>query len=209
MCGRFEQHVARMRAWTQLLDDWPGSVVDRHNICPTQSAATFDAEGYRERHWSLIPRWARDPKLKFATFNARGETLADKNTFRGAWQHSQRCVVPASGYFEWTGPKGNKQCHYVTSGDEAGLALAGLWECWQRADATVHSFTIVTVAAAEHISWLHHRMPLMLRPDQLDTWLTGAPEHANELIRAAEAPQLSVRPVAHPNATAPPDSTED
>ena len=209
MCGRLEQHVARMRAWTQLIDDWPGSVVDRHNICPTQSAATFDAEGYRERHWSLIPRWARDPKLKFATFNARGETLADKNTFRGAWQHSQRCVVPASGYFEWTGPKGNKQCHYVTSGDEAGLALAGLWECWQRADATVHSFTIVTVAAAEHISWLHHRMPLMLRPDQLDTWLTGAPEHANELIRAAEAPQLSVRPVAHPNATAPPDSTED
>ena len=209
MCGRFEQHVARMRAWTQLIDDWPGSVVDRHNICPTQSAATFDAEGYRERHWSLIPRWARDPKLKFATFNARGETLADKNTFRGAWQHSQRGVVPASGYFEWTGPKGNKQCHYVTSGDEAGLALAGLWECWQRADATVHSFTIVTVAAAEHISWLHHRMPLMLRPDQLDTWLTGAPEHANEMIRAAEAPQLSVRPVAHPNATAPPDSTED
>jgi len=65
------------------------------------------------------------------------------------------------------------------------------------------------VAAAEHISWLHHRMPLMLRPDQLDTWLTGAPEHANEMIRAAEAPQLSVRPVAHPNATAPPDSTED
>ena len=127
----------------------------------------------------------------------------------GAWQHSQRCVVPASGYFEWTGPKGNKQCHYVTSGDEAGLAFAGLWECWQREDATLHSFTIVTVAAAEHISWLHHRMPLMLRPDQLDTWLTGAPEHANEMIRAAEAPQLSVRPVAHPNATAPPDSTED
>ena len=128
MCGRFEQHVARMRAWTQLIDDWPGSVVDRHNICPTQSAATFDAEGYRERHWSLIPRWARDPKLKFATFNARGETLADKNTFRGAWQHSQRCVVPASGYFEWTGPKGKRTPFAIGLRNRRWFCFAGLWD---------------------------------------------------------------------------------
>lgn len=200
MCGRYEQHIPALVSWVRVLGDWPKDLPSRYNICPTQTAATVDAEGWRERHWSLIPAWSKSPKLKYSTFNARAESLADKATFRNAWKHSQRCVVPASGYFEWTGPKGSKQCHYVTADDDAGLCFAGLWEVWERAGERLDSFTIVTVPAAVSIEWLHHRMPLMLDAANVDQWLTGAPEEAGDLL-AMRAAEVAVRPVASPKDT--------
>ena len=82
MCGRYEQHIPALVSWMRVLGDWPRDIPSRYNVCPTQTAATVDAEGYRERHWSLIPAWSKAPKLKYSTFNARAESLADKATFR-------------------------------------------------------------------------------------------------------------------------------
>ena len=89
------------------------------------------------------------------------------------------CVVPASGYFEWTGAKGQKQCHYVTGGDEAGLAFAGLWEVWKDKNTLdedgepleLYSCTIITGSPNEKVAEVHDRMPVMLPPDTWDTWL--------------------------------------
>lgn len=184
MCARFEQYFERVHRWSKLLHEWSKKRGPQYNIKPTQQAGTYDAEGLRERSWWLIPPWSKTPKIKYPTFNSRAETLADKPAFRHAWQHSQRCIVPASRYFEWTGPKGMKQCHAIERSDGEPHLLAGLWETWKGDDQTVESFTIVTVEAAPEIDWLHPRMPRTLEDEtETDTWLHASPEEAAELLK--------------------------
>ncbi len=183
MCGRYEQHLKLAHRWTNILRDWPQDRAPQFNVKPTQVSGTYDAEGFRERSWWLIPPWSKEPKIKYPTFNARAETLTEKPAFRHAWKHSQRCIVPASCYFEWTGPKGAKQCHAIERGDGEPHLLAGLWETWKGEGHTVESFTIVTVAAAPAIDWLHPRMPRALQDEgEADIWLHGAPEDAGKLL---------------------------
>lgn len=183
MCARYEQHLPATHRWSQLLRDWPRARKPQFNVKPTQLSGTYDAEGFRERSWWLIPPWSKSAKLKYPTFNARAETLAEKPAFRHAWKQSQRCVVPASCYFEWTGPRGSKQCHRIARSDGQPHLLAGLWEHWQQGTDTVASFTLVTVDAAPAITWLHPRMPRALCDEsEADTWLHGAPEEATKLL---------------------------
>ena len=77
--------------------------------------------------WGLIPRWAKPDRIPERTFNARSETVAEKPTFRDAWK-KRRCVIPVSGYYEWTGEKGSKQPFYFHPENNTPLLLAGLWE---------------------------------------------------------------------------------
>lgn len=198
MCGGFEQYVRRMQLWVGDIPRWNDDPINRLNIRPTMTVGTIDAEGYKERSWSLIPKWAKTPKLKYSTFNARGETLHEKPVFKGAWAASQRCLIPASAYFEWTGPKGNKQCHAVMPAHDDGLCFAGLWEVWARDGERRDSCTIVTVAAHESIAWLHHRMPLMLDKDGAEVWLAGAPEASQDLISPALPTALKTQEVGSP-----------
>lgn len=184
MCSRFEQHLERVHRWSKVLRDWSRKRAAQYNIKPTQLAGTIDAEGFSERSWWLIPPWPKSARIKYPTFNARGETLAHKPAFRHAWQQSQRCIVPASCYFEWTGPKGSKQCHVVERSDGAPHLLTGLWETWVGGDQTVESFTIVTVDAAPEIDWLHPRMPRALADEtETNTWLHGSPDEAADLLQ--------------------------
>lgn len=199
MCGGFEQYVRRMQLWVGDIPEWVDAP-DRLNIRPTQPVGTIDAGGSRERQWWLVPRWSKTAKPRYATFNARAETLADKPAFRQAWAASQRCLIPASAYFEWTGPKGSKQCHAVTPDHDAGLCLAGLWETWTGPEGQVDSCTIVTVAAHPSIDWLHHRMPLMLSSSQVDQWLTGSPDEAGQLLQSALPDPLITRDIDNPGA---------
>lgn len=183
-----------------VLTSWPTERPSRHNIRPTVPVGTIDAEGFQERRWSLIPPWSKTEKLKYATFNARAETLHEKPAYRHAWKQSQRCLIPASGYFEWTGEKGAKQCHYVTPSDGKGLVFAGLYESWKGEDQEIQSCTIVTTQAEPSISWLHHRMPQILEFQQIDTWLHGSPEEASMILQEIPAYPLTITQVASPKA---------
>lgn len=198
MCGAFEQHGIAMHQWAALLADWPANDVNRKNLRPTDMAATLDAEGYMLRKWSLIPRWSKDPKLKFATFNARSETLAEKPTFRDAWRRSQRCVVPASAYFEWPVLDGKKQCHRISRQDGDAILLGGLWETWQQGELKLDTFTIITTAAARDIDWVHSRTPLLIAPDQIDHWLNCSPEKAGQMLGPRGESGLYASAVASP-----------
>ena len=197
MCGAFEQHGIAMHRWAAMLGDWPSHDQDRKNIRPSNMASTFDAEGYSLRNWSLIPRWSKDPKLKFATFNARAETLTEKPSFRDAWRRSQRCVIPASAYFEWPILDGKKQCHRIARQDDT-ILFGGLWETWRQADVTLNTFTIITTAAASDIAWLHSRTPLLLDPEQVDQWLSSSPEEAEQMLQPRNVSGLAASIVASP-----------
>lgn len=147
-----------------------------HNVAPTapvHAVRTRVSDGVRElaiMRWGLVPSWAEDPRIGARFINARAESLAAKPAFRSALGR-RRCLIPADGWFEWTarGDRPGKQAYYLTPGDGAGLAFAGVWESW--GDERLLSCTIVTTAATGQLTAVHHRMPLVLPADRQAAWL--------------------------------------
>lgn len=146
------------------------------NIKPTQQLNMLAHEGgayvATSARWWFVPHWFKgDVKgWKQTTFNARIETAAEKPTFRTAWE-SARCVIPAIGYYEWTGPKKDRRPNYITVKTNAPLIFfAGLHS--KLRDGT-RTCTILTREAAPQIAHIHHRMPVILTADEIDSWTTG------------------------------------
>lgn len=160
----------------------------RFNIAPTQEAPVIRAakDGAREvamLRWGLVPSWARDLKIGTTMINARSEGVEAKPAFREALKQ-RRCLVPATGFFEWQGEPGRKQPWAITVPGQPLFALAGLWERWRPAEGEpVETFTIVTTDANQQVARIHDRMPVILPMDTLDTWLAGPADEARALLK--------------------------
>jgi putative SOS response-associated peptidase YedK len=192
MCGRYAATLPpeMMAELFKLLNTV--DMVPRYNIAPTQPvAAIWEEGGRREGHfarWGLVPRWVKDPREFPLLVNARAETMREKAAFRDALKHG-RCIVPASGYYEWhTGPDKKKRPYYITRADGAPMALAGLYATWSGPEGEeVDSVATITVAANPQLSVIHDRMPAILLDDrQIDDWL-----NVRE-VRAEEAAQMAL-----------------
>ena len=123
--------------------------------------------------WGLVPSWAKDLTFGTRCINARAETLATASAFRGAYE-ARRCLVPASAFYEWSGPKGKRVKWRIVLKDEPLFALAGLWEWWKERtpDAKpVHTYTIVTTDANAALAPIHDRMPVIVAPHDYARWL--------------------------------------
>ena len=177
----------------------PGRIGKRFNIAPTQHAPVVRAtpDGGRELamlRWGLVPSWAKDLKVGTKMINARSEGIESRAAFRAAVRQ-RRCVVPATGFYEWQGEAGRKQPWAITLPGQALFAFAGLWESWTPAGGEpVETFTIVTTDANAPIARIHDRMPVILPPDAVDTWLTAPPGEALSLLQAY-AGEVSLRAV--------------
>jgi putative SOS response-associated peptidase YedK len=171
----------------------------RYNIAPTQEAPVVRTAGDGTREaamlrWGLVPSWAKDIKIGTKMINARSETAPEKPSFRSAFRH-RRCLVPASGFFEWQGEPGHKQPYAITVGDQPLFAFAGLWESWRSADAeVVETYTILTTDPNAAIATLHDRMPVILHPADWGEWLGGTVEQARSLL-LPYAGAVTLRPV--------------
>jgi putative SOS response-associated peptidase YedK len=173
----------------------------RFNIAPTQEAPVvrIDREGAREvamLRWGLVPFWAKDLKVGTSMINARSEGIEAKPAFREAIK-SRRCVVPATGFFEWQGERpGRKQPFAITVPGLPVFGFAGLWERWRAEKDTepVETFTIVTADANPAVARVHDRMPVILPMDAIDTWLTGPADAARQLL-GPYAGEIALRPV--------------
>ncbi|MCH9674683.1 MAG: SOS response-associated peptidase [Gammaproteobacteria bacterium] len=159
-----------------------------YNIAPTQPVLAIrktDAErAYCTLRWGLIPSWAKDLKIGARLINARGETVADKPAFRTAFRR-RRCLLPASGFFEWKKVGKLRQPYYFRMADQAPFCFAGLWERWQSPDGeTFESASIITTHANEVVKAVHHRMPVILDPKNYELWLSedSGPADLNELL---------------------------
>ena len=181
MCGRFTQNYTWSQVHEFLSVFGPAlNLRPRYNIAPTTmvDVVRLNAEGRRElvsMRWGLVPFfWKKTLKELPATFNARAETVAEKPMFRGAFR-SRRCIIPASGFFEWTGEKGDKTPHLFSAADGSPvLGFAGLWDRWR--DPTgeeVLSCTIIVSGASEWMVPYHDRMPVLLNERDFDAWLKG------------------------------------
>jgi len=192
MCGRYASTLPpeMMAQLFRLLNSI--ETVPRYNVAPTQPiVAIWEAEARREAHfarWGLVPGWVKDPRDFPLLINARAESMADKPAFRDPLKHG-RCIVPASGYYEWhTGPDRKKQPYYITRADGQPLALAGLYATWMGPNGEeIDSVATITVPANGQLSAIHHRMPMIL-PDAeaQDAWLDV------RQVRAREAAQLAL-----------------
>jgi putative SOS response-associated peptidase YedK len=199
MCGRYALYgpVKRKRVEDRWFDDL-AALGSSYNIAPTEAAPVMRLVDGRPTvallRWGLIPYWAKDPAMGNRLINARADTLTEKPAFREAYRW-RRCLVPASGFYEWRRIPGGKQPWYVTSADRTMLAFAGLWERWRPAGAEpVLSFTIITTDASGPIKEIHERMPAILEPEDFDAWLKD--EDPRDLMRPCRPDALTAYPVS-------------
>jgi putative SOS response-associated peptidase YedK len=204
MCGRFTCRLT----WEQavqlygLAPDGPTRNPQvRYNIHPgTMIDVVIEREGNRElvpMRWGLVPGWWKKPlkELKLATFNARAEALAEKSYIRDAFMRT-RCIIPASGYYEWHDTPSGKQPYYFSASDGAPLSIAGVWDEWYDRDACrmLKSCAAIISAANGFVGQLHDRMPALLKPFQFDSWLTA--QVGLEALKPAASEVLQRWPVS-------------
>lgn len=203
MCGRFALDLPPKKI-AEVFDlsgefDFSAS----WNIAPSIRicTVTVDSEGRRHLHkmkWGLIPSWAKDAAIGNKLANARGETVAEKPSFRSAFKY-HRCIIPASGFYEWKSEKGIKQPWYVSLRTGEPMAFAGLWETWQSKEGeNVKSCCIITTDANALMQPIHDRMPVILDREQWDTWLSPQVHEADmllPLILPHESEPMQVWPV--------------
>ena len=198
MCGRFTLNSGR----DELADHYGLAGVPAftggYNIAPSAWVPVVrlgqEEEREQERkaavcHWGFIPHWVRDPGL--TPINARAETLTDKPYFREAFRQ-RRCLVPATGYYEWRLERGVKQPYLIRVKGVALFSFAGLWSSWQGPDGPLESFAVITTAAGEDLAHIHHRMPVIIGPDHYGTWLEAG---GRELLRPC-AMAMEAHPVS-------------
>lgn len=221
MCGRYRLDAA-VDEVAAAFDAEPSPdlehvrVAERYNIAPTQGVAVVvprpDGSAGPDRlltamRWGIIPQWMKPEeggKPPAGWINARAETAAEKPAFRGAFKY-RRCVVPATGFYEWQKPesgpdRGHKVPHAVAPADGGCLGFAGLWETWSAPDGSkLDTVTILTTAPNAEMRELHDRMPVVLDPADHDRWMTTPPEEApslTTLLRPAPDGTLEATPVS-------------
>ena len=205
MCGRYQFSETGKQIAGQL-----GAVLrsasaeePRYNVAPTQHAPVLLQESgarildmYR---WGLIPFWAKEASIGNRMINARAETVAEKPAFRDAYKR-RRCLIPASGFYEWQRTDDGKVPHWIHPAEGGLLTFAGLWEEWRPEDAEpIGTYTILTTSANGFMQRIHDRMPVVLSPEERDVWLD--PEAGARDLGALLGPGPEDLLEAHPVST--------
>ena len=203
MCGRFYLTASP----EQLINAFqlPGlpHYETGYNIPPGQKILTIvklDDGSYKavNLHWGLIPHWSKDKKISHHLINARAETLAEKPAFRTAYKQ-RRCLIPASGFYEWQQLEQGKQAYCISRKDNQLIAFAGLWEYWEHGTETIYSCSIITRSANELIKPIHQRMPVVIDSQHYKDWLNKqASLQTTEQLLISDAYQnIVLKPVSN------------
>ena len=208
MCGRFARY-SLSRELERYFNALPPSfeIQPNYNVAPTQEIPVIiqheEDRHIKKRHWGLVPFWAKDISIGSRMINARVETVTSKPAFKGALRH-RRCLIPADGFYEWSGKAGNKQPFYFCLPSGEPFAFAGLYEIWEDKEAPPEagpykSCTIITTDASDSVKDVHNRMPLILKPEAYDEWLDPGnkePAKIEELLRTKYVKELKLYPVS-------------
>lgn len=123
--------------------------------------------------WGLIPSWAKDSKFGLSMFNARADTVTVKPSFKLSFRR-RRCLIPATGFYEWKKNGHLKIPLYYTLKDQPLFSFAGLWDRWlDPHGSTLDTYTIITTDPNSFIKPVHDRMPVILKPDGEKIWLNN------------------------------------
>jgi len=187
MCGRFALAVNPETLKSRFDLNGVLELAPSWNIAPSINIATITANqtGSRRlklRRWGLIPSWAKDAAVGNKLNNARGESVAEKPSFKSALK-TRRCLIPASGFYEWHTENGVKQPYFISLKSGEPMAFAGLWESWQPADGeAVESCCIITTSANAIMEPIHERMPVVLDAEQWPLWLSAQAQNTDQFL---------------------------
>ena len=173
MCGRFT-----LDPITKVYERFEISnrleIQARFNIAPTQDVPVIIRQSPNRivlMRWGLIPHWAKDESIGTKMINARAETITEKVSFKRLLP-SKRCIVPASGYYEWQAAENGKQPYYIHAEDGEYLPFAGLYDSWKNPEGIeIYSFAIITTEPTVNLQAIHNRMPVILEPKAEEVWL--------------------------------------
>ena len=204
MCGRYaivlvgDGTLQRRFSLEELVDE----PQPRYNVAPTQTlpVVTRNSPNRVEMmRWGLIPSWAKDASIGSRMINARAETVAEKPAFRRPLR-AQRCLVPATGFYEWKRDGDRKAPYFIHLPDEPLFAFAGLYDTWRDPDGqTVKTYTILTTEPNALMAGIHNRMPVILRREDEDEWLDPTnteAEHLLPLLRPYPSDAMAAYPVS-------------
>jgi putative SOS response-associated peptidase YedK len=203
MCGRFARIVSNKKLREKYRLKEIAELEPRYNIAPTQPVAVVRAaEGGNELsllRWGLIPSWSKDAKIGYKLINARSETVAEKPSFRSAFKQ-RRCLIPASGFYEWQKQEtGRKQPYFIFPREGELFSFAGLWERWHDPEGEqVETCTILTTTANDLMKPIHDRMPVILDPTTERQWLDprASGDALQSLLVPCPAEWMEARPVS-------------
>ena len=187
MCGRFTLKTPERVKFDHLVNTLDlEDLIPRYNIAPSQNVLSIlERDSLREvtfLQWGLIPFWSKEAK---GFINARVETIDQKPTFKESFER-RRCLIPADGFYEWErAGKKISQPYYFQMKDGAPFAFAGVWDRWKANGSTITSCAIITTTANELLAEIHHRMPVIIRPESHAIWL-------NEDSRSADLKELLI-----------------
>ena len=205
MCGRFVgyRNIEALREHFPI-DRVEATLSPNFNAAPTQMIPVIvrhDGRNVlRTFRWGLVPFWAKDPTIGSRMINARSETVDSKPSFRNAFR-KRRCLIPADGFYEWKGQAGRKQPMFITLPGEKPFGFAGLWEVWDdkgKAEKPLYTCTIITTDASPSIQDIHHRMPVILKPEVFEKWIDEeTPDDAlKEILNSQFQKEFAYRPVS-------------
>ncbi len=208
MCGRFTQKSERPDIQLEFyIQGWNAEPGISYNIAPSQKAGViFRNDGgniYDEFQWGLIPHWAKEKKSAYNMINAKAETVSQKPAFKYPFRH-RRCLIPASGYYEWK-KEGNKKIpYYIFLKHDPLFSFAGLYDEWgPDKDQKTRTFTIITTEANELVAGIHdkQRMPVIIQKTDRDLWLNLNDRDYNEkslleLLKPFEAEMMNAYEVS-------------
>lgn len=193
MCGRFATTLPS-DAMARLFEAAPDNdlpPIPNFNVCPTVDIQVVrggdGAPGQRRlvaMRWGFLPHWYSKPADGPLLINARAETIAEKPAFRAACR-ARRCLVPADGFYEWNRDGSQKVPYFIRRRDGGPLVMAGIWQEWQRNDERLVTCALVTTAANATLRPIHHRMPVIVEPQDWALWLGEAGKGAALLMRPA------------------------
>lgn len=202
MCGRFNIISDPLTVLLMELVGLPHPGPDNFNAAPTETIQVLrlDETGSPElvpMRWWLTPHWSKAPTTKYAMFNAKSETAATSPAFRDPFK-KRRCVVPVSGFYEWTRLNNQKVPFLLRPHAEPGLLLAGLWDRWRNpeTDQLLESFTVLTVPASPAMEQIHKRQPLMLSVQDARSWMDPDNGEFQSLISSNLPVEIDAVPVS-------------
>lgn len=199
MCGRFTQAYT----WQEVYEFYditgqPRNLQPNYNVAPTQLVDVIRLNnaglGLQAMRWGLVPSWWKKPLKDLpSTFSARSETVQEKPMFRSAFKHN-RCLVPASGFYEWKRSGTDRQPYHISMADGSPMTFAALWENWSdpKTGEEIRSCTILTTEANAFMAEIYNRMPVILLPGQFQMWLEDG---ERDVLQPCDDNLLAAHPV--------------
>jgi putative SOS response-associated peptidase YedK len=201
MCGRYSFVPTESIAARFDIQQAQLNLLPRYNVAPSQSMPVVVRNSPNrlvEMQWGLIPSWSKEPRAQFSTINARAETITKSPVFRGPFK-SRRCLVPASGFYEWRQTGQGKQPYCIRLKEEDLFAFAGLYDVWHDGEGNeLYSYTIITTTPNDLVAPIHNRMPVILQQEDEQVWLDNETDSARllALLVAYPADEMEAYPVS-------------